>query len=149
MSARQPGIGTDAIVHVALVVRSVDAIVENYARLFQTMTPGIRLTGGPSTLFRGEPTEGRARLAVLKMGNVTLEIIEPVGGPSVWQEYLDQHGPGVHHIGLLVPSMNRALTHLASEGQEIVQCAPFNGGQYAYVGTEEALGVMIELLELQ
>jgi methylmalonyl-CoA/ethylmalonyl-CoA epimerase len=142
------GIGTDAIVHIGLVVRDADATVENYARIFQKMAPQIRMTGNGVTL-RGEPTEGKAKLAVFRMGNITLEVIEPTGGPSVWQEYLDSHGPGVHHIGFLVPNMERALAHFAAEEQAVVQQAPFNGGQYAYVGTEHALGVMLELLELQ
>jgi 4-hydroxyphenylpyruvate dioxygenase-like putative hemolysin len=145
-----PGIGTGAIVHVALVVADVAATVEHYARIFHMMSPQIRMTGGAegSVTFRGQPTEGRAKLAVFKMGHITLEILEPVGGPSVWQEYLDKHGPGVHHIGFLVPDMARAVAHLATEEQVVVQQAPFNGGQYAYVGTETTLGVMLELLEL-
>jgi 4-hydroxyphenylpyruvate dioxygenase-like putative hemolysin len=147
---REPGIGTDAIVHVALVVADVAATVEHYARIFHKMSPQIRLTGGAegAVTLRGVPTAGRAKLAIFKMGKITLEIIEPVGGASVWQEYLDRHGPGVHHIGFLVPDMARALAHFAAEGQPVVQQAPFNGGQYAYIETEGTLGVMLELLEL-
>lgn len=143
-------LGTDAIVHVALVVTDVETTVARYARVFGKIPPPIRVTGGMAgtVTFRGEPTEGRAKLAVFKLGQIALEIIEPVGGPSVWQEYLEQHGPGIHHMGLIVPDMKRALAYLEAEEQPVLQHAAFHGGRYAYVGTEKTLGVMLELLEL-
>ena len=35
--------------------------------------------------YRGKPTDGRAKLAFLKLGEISLELIEPIGGPSIWQ----------------------------------------------------------------
>jgi len=37
------------------------------------------------------------------LGSLSLELIEPVGGPSTWREFLDTRGEGVHHIAFHVP----------------------------------------------
>jgi hypothetical protein len=42
-------------------------------------------------MFRGSPSQGRAKLAFFNLNNIVLEIIEPIGGPSTWSEFLEKH----------------------------------------------------------
>ena len=42
--------------------------------------------------FRGKPSRGRAKLAFFKLENVTIELIQTLGGHSTWQDFLDKHG---------------------------------------------------------
>jgi catechol 2,3-dioxygenase-like lactoylglutathione lyase family enzyme len=145
-------IGTDVIVQVGIVVADLEAALHRYAAVFGLPVPPISETRSrqeTGILYRGRPTEARARLAFFRMGQVAIELIEPLDGPSTWREHLEAHGPGVHHIAFQVPSMDQALAHLADHRIEVVQQASFRSGRYAYLDSRDALSVMLELLEIR
>jgi methylmalonyl-CoA/ethylmalonyl-CoA epimerase len=99
------------------------------------------------TEFRGKPTAARAKLIFFNLGQVSLEIIEPIGGPSTWREFLDKHGDGVHHIAFTVKNTGEAAAALAPLGMPSVQKGIFEGGSYNYVEGEKEIGVILELLD--
>jgi catechol 2,3-dioxygenase-like lactoylglutathione lyase family enzyme len=147
---QESGIGTNTICQIGLVVRDIEQTAKAYADLFGMDMPGI-ITTDPEeiarTRFRGAPTQARAKLAFFKMGDVSLELIEPVGEPSTWKEFLDEHGEGVHHIALRIDGMERVLTFMEGEGISAIQRGDYTGGRYAYVDSAPSLAVIIELLE--
>ncbi|MEG0085605.1 MAG: VOC family protein [Niameybacter sp.] len=55
--------------------------------------------------FKGESTPARAKLGFVKLGQVTLEFIEPDHNPSIWRDYLDTHGEGFHPIAFKVEGL--------------------------------------------
>jgi methylmalonyl-CoA/ethylmalonyl-CoA epimerase len=99
------------------------------------------------TTFRGKPSSARAKLIFFNMGQVSIEIIEPIGGPSTWSEFLAKHGDGVHHIAFTVQSTERTAAALAALGMPSVQKGVFEGGSYNYVEAEKELGTILELLD--
>ncbi|MGB7539775.1 MAG: VOC family protein [Anaerolineales bacterium] len=99
------------------------------------------------TEFRGQPSSARAKLIFFNMGQVSIEIIEPIGGPSTWKEFLDKHGDGVHHIAFTVKSTKAAADVLSTHGIPPVQSGVFDGGSYVYSDAEKELGVILELLD--
>lgn len=145
-------IGTDVIVQVGIVVADVEAATQRYAAVFGVPLPPVtesRAREQTGITYRGMPTEGRARLAFFRMGQVAIELIEPLDGPSAWRDHLEAHGPGVHHIAFQVPSIDQALAHLSAHKIEVVQQASFRSGRYAYLDSRDALSVMLELLEIR
>lgn len=147
---QEEGIGTNVICQVGLVVRDIERTAKIYADVFGMDVPKVIITD-PEDIshikFRGDPTQARAKLAFFQMGNVSLELIEPVGGPSTWKEFLDEHGEGVHHIAFRIEGMERVLTFLERKGISVVQRGDYTGGRYAYVDSASSLGVILELLE--
>lgn len=136
---------------IAIVVRDVEAAAKAWADILGVETPKAILTDPQEkshTLYRGAPTQARAKLAFFKLGSVTLELIEPVGGPSTWQEFLDRHGEGVHHFGFVVKDMDGELKNLEAKGAHTVQRGDFPGGRYAYVDATEHLKAILELLQV-
>jgi len=81
------------------------------------------------------------------MGQVDIELIEPIGGPSTWQEILDEKGEGVHHIAFTIKGTDQVVAFLKGEGLDVVQQGHYPGGMYTYVDSTPALGVILELLE--
>jgi methylmalonyl-CoA/ethylmalonyl-CoA epimerase len=144
------GIGTNVICQIAIVVRDIERAARRFAEVFGLDVPSWHLTAPKEETnirYRGQPTDGRAKLAFLQMGSqLNIELIEPVGGPSVWQEHLDSRGESVHHIAFRVKDMDQVLAYLDGEGIAAVQRGNFTGGQYAYVDSASDLGVMLELL---
>jgi methylmalonyl-CoA/ethylmalonyl-CoA epimerase len=144
------GIGSHIVCQVGLVVRDIERSIEAYSRIFGLPKPEYSVTDGPEithTLYRGQPTDARAKLAFFDMGQVTLELIEPIGGPSTWQAFLDERGEGVHHIAFVVEDTGRTVAFLEQNDIPVIQQGDYTGGCYTYVDSVSDLGVILELLE--
>lgn len=142
--------GEPNVVQIGLIVRDIEATAQAYAAFLGVEVPPRSLTGAVEeahTRYRGEPTEARAKLAFLRLGNLQIELIEPVGGPSTWREFLDTHGEGVHHIAFTVDGMQEQVAALEAHGMPLVQRGDYTGGRYAYIGSSDQLKVILELLE--
>ena len=144
------GLGTNVICQVGVIVRDIERSIEAYSQILGLPKPPIVVTDEPEfahTRYRGKPTKARAKLAFFAMGQVSLELIEPVGSPSTWQEFLDERGEGVHHIAFIVKDTDQVVQYLEGQGLEVVQRGDYTGGRYTYVDSASALGVVLELLE--
>jgi catechol 2,3-dioxygenase-like lactoylglutathione lyase family enzyme len=142
--------GRPNVVQIGLIVRDIETTAQAYAALLGVDMPEWSLTGPVEeahTRYRGEPTEARAKLAFFRLGNVQIELIEPVGAPSTWREFLDAHGEGVHHIAFAVDGMQEQVTALEAQEMPLVQRGDYTGGRYAYIDSSEQLKVILELLE--
>jgi len=144
------GLGTNIVCQIGLVVRDIERSAEAYSQVFGLPEPNVIVTDEydmARTTYKGWPTKARAKLAFFNMGQVSLELIEPIGGPSTWQEYLDAEGEGVHHIAFRVKGTDEVVAFLAGQGIEVIQQGYYTGGMYTYVDSTPALGVVLELLE--
>jgi len=143
-------LGTDRVTQIAIVVRDIDRTAAHYAAVLGVHVPPVIVTAGREeahTVYRGAPSDATAKLCFFDLGQVSLELIEPDGKPSTWQEHLDKHGEGVHHIAFQVKDMDRRLADLGAQGMPTIQRGDFTGGCYAYVDASPQLGVELELLE--
>lgn len=143
-------LGSRTIVQIGLVVRDIETVAKAYAELLGVEEPGWFLTDPQEiacTRYRGEPTGAQAKLAFFDLGGVHLELIEPVGSPSTWQEHLDTHGEGVHHIAFQIEGMPEQVALLQDRDMHLVQSGEYTGGRYAYIDSSPRLKVMLELLE--
>jgi len=147
-----PDVTLSEICQVAIVVKDIEREAKRCARLLGMEVPQIVLTDTEEkahTRFRGAPTSAQAKLAFFRFGSMVLELIEPVGGPSTWKEFLDEHGEGVHHIAFHIKGMDRVLKVLEGKGFPTIQTGDFEGGRYAYVDTTPVLKTIVELLEIE
>ena len=80
------------------------------------------------------------------------ELIESVEGPSIYEEFLKEHGEGVHHLGYFVEDIDAEISSMETRGFSMLQSARGFGtnddGAYAYFDTERALGCILEALEM-
>ena len=143
--------GKSPVVQVGLVVKDIEKSLDAYVEVFGLdQRPVVSETDNlekSNMRYRGQPSEARAKLAFIPMGQVTIELIEPIGGPSTWQEFLDKHGDGVHHIAFMVEGTDQVVSVLQGQGIPLVQRGDYTGGMYSYLDSEPRLGVMLELLE--
>ena len=91
------------VLQIAFVVDDIDKHLAMFARLFGVEKPGSTVTGSheeTQSSYRGEPTEGRARVGYIPLENILLEFIEPIGGPSVWRDCLEKkwQRPASHRL---------------------------------------------------
>jgi hypothetical protein len=143
------GIGTHIVTQIAIVVKDIEKTSEAFCRVLGLPKPPVSITGGESAraTYRGDSTLAQAKLAFFNFGQVSLELIEPLGGDSVWQEVLDQQGEVVHHIAFNVKGTKKVTEYLAGHDIPVIQQGHYPGGMYTYVDSENQLAVMLELLE--
>jgi catechol 2,3-dioxygenase-like lactoylglutathione lyase family enzyme len=102
--------------------------------------------------YHGQPGTFDQELGWQRHGKIEYEWIVPLQGPTVYRDFLDAHGEGVHHLAFEVPDLDHAIAHWASFGIRSVQSGSWGveekpgWGRYAYIDTEPFGGVMIELL---
>lgn len=81
-----------------------------------------------------------------------IELIEPLHGPNIYEEWLERHGAGFHHVGTFVPSLDRAIDAMSGLGYELIQSGRGYGadgdGGFAYFDTTNDLGIITEVLEI-
>ncbi|MGH7143255.1 MAG: VOC family protein [Planctomycetota bacterium] len=138
------------VTQIAIVVRDIDQKIRAWAEVFGLPKPEVHTTATADQTnikYKGRPTDARAKLAFFDLGNVTVELIEPVGGPSTWQGFLDRHGEGVHHIAFKVKNTGETVAFLEAHHLKIEQQGDFVGGKYTYLDGIKPLGVILELLE--
>lgn len=143
-------LGTTTVTQVGIIVRDIEARARAWADLLGVPVPEIQLTGTldeAQTAYEGAPTPARARLAFFHLGQVDLELIEPIGAPSTWSDQLAGHGDSLHHIAFHIEGMQERLAYLDARGIPLVQRGEYPGGRYAYVDGTSQLGTILELLE--
>lgn len=104
--------------------------------------PGVHF--GPDTCtYRGGPADFVADISLSYAGDTQLELIAPVQGESIYTDFLDRAGAGLHHICIETDDLERAL---AERGGEVVQRGLMPGGmEFAYVSAEGAGVPYIEI----
>jgi methylmalonyl-CoA/ethylmalonyl-CoA epimerase len=144
----------NGIAQVAILVEDLEKTVENYWTLFGIGPWHFYTYGKPlvkQMSYHGHPAEYQMRLALSQIGPLRIELIEAKEGDSIYADFIKEHGYGVHHFGILVEDMNDALAQVYSTGLNMIQDGSGFGldgdGHYAYLETEETLGVTLELIQ--
>jgi catechol 2,3-dioxygenase-like lactoylglutathione lyase family enzyme len=146
----EPALGTNTVTQVGIIVHDIEAKARAWSQILGLPMPQIIITDTldiAQTAYQGQPTTARAKLAFFHMGQVDIELIEPIGEPSTWKDQLDQHGTSLHHIAFKVQGMRDKLAYLDANGIPLVQKGEYTGGRYAYVDANAQLGCILELLE--
>jgi methylmalonyl-CoA/ethylmalonyl-CoA epimerase len=95
--------------------------------------------------FRGKAGQWSVKISNAPMGNGQLELLQPSGGQSALQEYLDKHGEGLHHIGYVTDDLQGDVKKLAAMGIKVLTSAVTERGGFAYFETGVPGGVVTEL----
>jgi catechol 2,3-dioxygenase-like lactoylglutathione lyase family enzyme len=143
-------LGTTIITQVAIIVKDIEAKAQAWAEVLGLPVPEIIITDTyerAQTEYEGKPSEARAKLAFFHLGQVDLELIEPIGKPSTWNDQLDRHGDSLHHIAFQIKGMVAKTAYLDAKGLPLVQRGEYTGGRYAYFDGNIQLGTIVELLE--
>lgn len=103
--------------------------------------PGVEF-GPDSCTHRGRPADFAADISLSYAGDLQLELIAPVRGESIYTEFLDTVGPGLHHICRAAPdeaAFETALRDAETAGALVVTQGVMPGGmRFAYVSAPGA-----------
>jgi catechol 2,3-dioxygenase-like lactoylglutathione lyase family enzyme len=97
--------------------------------------------------FKGQPADFSMRMGFADLGNIQMELLEPLKGESVYTEFLARRGPGLHHLLFDVPDVDAKLAKLAERGIGVRMTGTGlrEGTKWLYLDTEPLLGWPVEL----
>ena len=125
--------------HIGIAVRSVEEACAFYRDV-------LALRVGETFDMPGRGV----RAAMVDGGNVTIELLEPLGEDTPVGKFLDKHGEGIHHIAFRVANIDAAMEKLKDRGVEFVTPQPkigAHGRRIAFLSPRSCHGVLIELCE--
>ena len=89
--------------------------------------------------------------AFLKVGDTKIELLEPTSPESTIAKYLENKGPGIHHIAFAVEDgVANALAECEEKGIRVIDKAPRKGAEglsIAFLHPKSTQGVLTELCE--
>lgn len=92
-----------------------------------------------------------SKVGFADVGELAVEIMQPLFGPSIFQEHLDAHGEGIHHVAFDVDQRpwGERLGAFADRGFPVTQAGRFAGqNTFAFFDTEAATGTTFETYDI-
>jgi methylmalonyl-CoA/ethylmalonyl-CoA epimerase len=135
--------------HVGVVVRDIEKTIE-YLEALGVGTFGMP-DGSPYIeesfrgMLHGRPAMWKLRISNARVGGSELELLEPCGGESALQEFLDSRGEGLHHIGYLVDDVPAEMAKMAEYGIEVLTSGAGEKASFVYFDTGAIGGIIIEV----
>jgi len=137
------------LVHIGMVVRDMDKAVERFKALgIGPFKPRI-LPADARETYRGKPFAPAQRVAIqtAQIGDMELELIQPISGESPHREFLDQKGEGVQHLGFFVDDLKEDVERLTAAGSSVMLTSQFKGGGGVAYLDLDAAGLIVELVQ--
>jgi catechol 2,3-dioxygenase-like lactoylglutathione lyase family enzyme len=98
--------------------------------------------------FRGKDEHIRITQAFVQLGDVEVELIQPVEGErNAYREFLNETGGGIHHVLFEVRDIEPVLAALKKSGVEVLQSGTGirPGTRWVLLDTQKLLGFLVEL----
>ncbi|SDY57770.1 methylmalonyl-CoA mutase, C-terminal domain [Evansella caseinilytica] len=125
--------------HIGIAVNSIDSAAVFYRNHFQLEVETVV-----------ELPSQQVKVAFLPLGNVTIELLEPLTGDGVIAKFLEKNGEGLHHIAFAVDDVQQRLDQLKREGVQLIDEVPKKGARgnnIAFLHPKQASRVLVELCE--
>jgi methylmalonyl-CoA/ethylmalonyl-CoA epimerase len=97
--------------------------------------------------YRGVEEKIRIKQAFVQLGDIEVELIQPLEGQNGYKDFLDQTGGGIHHVLFEVSDIDPVILELAKSGVTVLQSGTGirPGTRWALLDTQALLGFLVEL----
>jgi len=125
------------ISHIGIAVKDLSSAKEMYRKLFLS-----------------EPSEEeivesqKVKVAKFKIGESTIELLEPTSPDSSIAKFIEKRGEGIHHIAYESDNINSDLRRLDESGFDLINKEPVEGSDnmlIAFIKPKSAGGVLTEI----
>jgi methylmalonyl-CoA/ethylmalonyl-CoA epimerase len=125
------------IAHVGVAVRDIDMLLPFFRDVLGMPESPLADSDG-------------ARIAGLAAGESLVELLEPETPTSPIGKFLQNRGPGIHHLCFAVDDLDAALSRCRASGIVLIDEVPRPGAEgkrIAFLHPKSTGGVLIELTE--
>lgn len=122
--------------HIGVATEDLEEVADLYDRLLDT------------PVVHEEKFDG-LRIAFLEMDATYFELLEPTTDGTV-ARFLENNGPGIHHVGIETADIEAALNTAQDAGIELIDATPRPGAwghSVAFLHPASTGGVLIEFVE--
>jgi methylmalonyl-CoA/ethylmalonyl-CoA epimerase len=108
----------------------------------------IRLAEFEGTHY-GEPSDAESLVTIAYTGETFIELIQPLSGRSIFQDYLGKnHGGGVHHIAYSIPvaKLDKIISEMADKGFQVITSVNHPIARIVFFDTSKDTGVFTEIM---
>jgi methylmalonyl-CoA/ethylmalonyl-CoA epimerase len=126
--------------HIAIAVNDIDEVARFYTDILKLDLSGVEIV-----------TEQKTKVGFLKIGESTIELVQPASDDSPLVKFLETKGPGIHHICFEVDDIHREVEELKKRGARMIDETPRPGAhntRVAFIHPKSSGGVLIELNQL-
>jgi len=101
-------------------------------------------------VLRGAPVDCTLHVSLGYAGDLQVELIQPVSGPSIHREFLDAHGAGLHHVCFAVDDVDAACAAAEAAGVPVLMRGSMMDGEieFAYVDGSASGAPYVELARI-
>ncbi len=105
----------------------------------------------PQATYYGGPANYSMRIGFVQIGKIQLEIVQPLDGKSIFKDFLENHGPGLHHIRFSEKDFDFKVAQMEKAGIKMIASGSGvrSSSKWAYFDTTQILGgIYIEIRSL-
>ena len=127
------------ISHIGIAVRDLDQQVAFYRDVMGLEYQGTEVV-----------EEQQVRVAIFRVGESAIELLEPTSPESPVAKHLDKKGEGIHHLAYEVEGIQQTLDDLKQKGARLIDQGPRDGAhgkRIAFIHPKSTFGVLTELCE--
>lgn len=92
----------------------------------------------------------QVRVAMLAIGEVNIELLEPTSAESPIAKYLEKNGEGIHHIAFATNTIEAKLEKAKDSGVRLLHEVPFSGAHgklVAFLHPKSCHGILTEFCQ--
>ncbi len=126
--------------HIGIAVTSLDEAIPFYRDNLGMAFAGIE-----------EVAEQKVRVAMVKIGESKIELLEPTSEDSPVAKFIEKNGAGMHHIAYEVADIEAAIATLRADGVRMIDEKPRDGAhgtRIAFIHPKSSNGVLTELCQV-
>ena len=97
--------------------------------------------------YRGVDKTIRMRGGFGTIYDTQIELLQPVEGDSIYNEFLNQGKEGFHHICYTVDNLQAVINEYKEANINVIQSGKLMTTSYAYMDTEETMGMIVEFAQ--
>ena len=125
---------------IGIVVKDVERYMKFYEKMF-----GVE----PFPTVESAVDSAKLKIGLFQLGEVQIELIQVLEGETTHSKFLEKRGEGLHHLGFFVEDIEKELARLEKGGVKVLERGTVLGVvKFAYLDTENILGVVLELIQL-
>lgn len=125
--------------HIGIAVKNLDDAMKKYANVFGLKATSVEIHH-----------DLNIRICFIPVGEVLVEILEPLSEEGRIGKFIKENGEGIHHIAYRVTDLEGMLKSMKDEKIKLRDHQPRPGGmgsKIAFIDPIETNGVLTELVE--
>jgi methylmalonyl-CoA/ethylmalonyl-CoA epimerase len=124
--------------HVGVAVKSVEQMLAIYGKMGEFDVKQVEVPGQ------------KAKVALLKAGETSVEFLEPTSEDSTLAKFIRERGEGLHHIAFEVDDIEKTTEELKSKGFRFIYDKPADGkfgSRVNFMHPKSTGGILVELTQ--